>query len=163
MKKLVIVTSLLMLFFVCVQKKTETKADASSAQTQDTVTNTNVAETGRSLVIKYVEDLTDGKAIPNTKIHVAYYDMSKSKWVSKSAVTNANGIANFKIPVSDDGASYPFLHALSDDKLKKEMANADNGKRYLWRMHKDTKKLELWITAGDMMSNKVGDIQMWSK
>jgi hypothetical protein len=118
----------------------------------------------RSLVIKHVKDIDSGISISGTTIYVAYYDTGKSEWVVKTAVSSADGTANFKVPIDKDGATYSFLVTVSEGDIKRAMNDVDNGKRYLWRMPSDTDALELWIAGkGEHITNKKGNVQMWSK
>jgi hypothetical protein len=137
-----------------------------NSRPQNSSTGFNTAQTSktRPLTVKCVNDLKSGTGVPNTKIHLAYYDKKKSKWVVKSAAVNTAGIAKFDIPTGEDNASYAFLVALTEEKLKQLMKDVNNNRRYMMRMPDGTMELELWITAnGEGMTNKTGSVQMWSK
>jgi hypothetical protein len=142
-----------------VSKPTQTQSSAST-------TDSNAAQTAntRPLTIKCVNDIKSGTGVPDTKVHLAYYDKRDSKWVIRLATADASGIARFNIPVGEDKASYAFLVAFTEEKLSQAMNDVDNNKRYTMRMPDDTMELELWIaTNGESMTNKKGSVQMWYK
>jgi hypothetical protein len=117
----------------------------------------------KSVKIKYVEDIDTEVVIPNAVIYLVYYDSVKSQWVDNHVKSENGEIVTFEVPLKEDGASYTFFHAVTQEEVTERKGKADKGEIRLWRIPADTDYLEFWIDKKGMLTNKVGSMQIWSK
>lgn len=103
------------------------------------------------------------KKVPraNAAIFFAYYDPAKREWQKTSQRTDSSGRCSFLVPSGEQGESYTFLYATTQDEMDKAIEEVSDDKRLAWRIPPgEQQDLELLID-GRHQSNTKGDVQMW--
>ncbi|MDR3219831.1 MAG: hypothetical protein LBU22_12800 [Dysgonamonadaceae bacterium] len=142
----------------CSGKGSGTASVETTNETETTAFSDVVS--GKPIKIKYLDG---NKPIPDTVIHLIYYDQGKSAWTDVSASSDNEGFVSFTIPLTAEGASYSFFCAFSPEDKDEKMELATKDQLRLFRIPDDTDQLELWAYKDGGMSNQVGSIQMWGK
>jgi hypothetical protein len=119
----------------------------------------------KGIIIKHIQNIKNNNPVPNSSVYFGYFDIIKSVWVTEKETTDAAGIANFKIPLRDDGSSYCFIYSISESEFGKILDKAKSKKILLQRIPAMDKGdyLEIWVDDNNMTERKKGMVQLWSE